>query len=124
MKGGVNVSKNKNVSYYAIATVLIAAMILATVYAIYEIWSNEVEVTVSEYTLELNDLPNGTIFDTYTFTGSLKLGEVGVPRETVTLYVDDSSTGLTDVTAPDGSFSIDWSTTTPGTYTFKVKAEK
>jgi hypothetical protein len=118
------VSKNKKVPYYAIEIVLIVAMILATVYALYEIWSNEVEVTVSEYTLELNDLPNGTIFDTYTFTGSLKLGEVGVPEETVTLYVNGSSTGLTDVTESDGSFSIDWSTTTPGTYKFKVKAEK
>ena len=117
-------SKNKNVSYYAIATVLIAAMILATVYAIYEIWSNEVEVTVSEPTLELNDPPDGTTLDTYTFTGSLKLDGVGVPEETVTLYVNDFSTGLTNVTEADGSFSIDWNTTTAGTYTFKVKAEK
>ena len=116
-------SKKKDVPYYAIMTVLITAMILATVYALYEIWSNEVEVTVSQYALELNDPPDGTTLDTYTFTGSLKLGGGGVKGETVTLYVDGVSTGLTDVTAADGSFSIDWSTTTAGTYKFKVKAE-
>jgi hypothetical protein len=113
----------KDVPYYAIATVVIAAMILATVYALYEIWSNEVQVTVSEYTLTLNDPPDGTTLDTYTFTGSLKLGGVGVQGETVTLYVNNVITEFTDVTEADGSFSIVWSTTTPGTYKFKVKAE-
>jgi hypothetical protein len=116
-------SKKKDVPYYAIATVLIAAMILVTVYALYEIWSNEVSVTVTEYALELNDPPDGTTLDTYTFTGSLKLGGAGVLGKTVTLYVDGVSTGNTDLTEADGSFSIDWSTTTPGTYKFKVKAE-
>jgi hypothetical protein len=116
-------SKKKTMPYYAIATVLIAAMILATVYALYEIWSDEVEVTVSEYTLTLNDPSDGTTLDTYTFTGSLKLGGVGVEGETITLYVNGSSTGLTGVTASDGSFSIDWNPSKPGTSTFKVKAE-
>jgi subtilase family serine protease len=117
-------SKKKNMPYYAIATVLITAMILATAYALYEIWSNEVSVTVNPPpTLELDDPSDGTTLDTYTFTGSLKLGGVGVSGKTVTLYVNGVSTGLNGVTGADGSFSINWSTTTAGTYKFKVKAD-
>lgn len=106
-----------------VATVLLCALY---VYAAYQIWSNEVSVEVSEYTLTINDPPDGSTFDTYTFTGTLNLGGDAVSGTTVTLYVDDGggyvSTGLSDVTDAMGGYSIDWTPSSAGTYKFKVEA--
>jgi len=91
--------------------------------AAYFVWSTEVEVTVSAYTLTISDPPDGTTFDTYTFTGTLTLGGSPVSGEVVTLYVDDVATTLTDITATDGSYSITWTPSGAGTFTFKTQVE-
>lgn len=104
-----------------IATFLIALTV--TVVALTQIWSNEVTVVVSDYVFTVSDPADGTIHDTYTFSGSLTLGGSPVEGQTVELYVDDIATALTDVTDVSGLFSIDWSTSVAGTYDFKVSTD-
>jgi len=105
--------------------VLITVWIISGIaYALTTIWSNEVQVEVQNYILTLNvDSGSGSVNSTFTFTGALSLGGSGVSGKTVELYKDNVATGLTNVTAVDGSYSIMWSTSQNGTYTFKTKAE-
>lgn len=93
-------------------------------YALTTVWSNEVQVEVQNYILTLNvDSSSGPVNSTFTFTGALSLGGSPVSGKNVTLFKDDVTTGLTAVTAGDGSYSIAWSTSVVGNYTFKTKAE-
>lgn len=96
-------------------------------YAAYVVWSGEVTVTVSDYTLTISDPPDGTVAETFTFDGTLNADGSHVSGKTVTLYVDDGggyvSTGLTDTTDAMGAYSITWTPSSSGTYTFKVKAD-
>ena len=108
---------------FAVATIISA---VAYVYAV-SITSNEVTVNVSDYTLTVTDPADGTIYDTYTFSGSLQLDGSSVSGKTVTLYVKPSggaysTTGLTDVTDSMGGYSMTWTPSSAGTYTFKTMA--
>lgn len=118
----------KKIPYKPLLVLLVIAEVLTlAAYATVSLWSNEVIVNVGAYSLVLNDPADGTTLDEFVFSGALTLDSAGVSGKTVTLHVDDgsgyTSTGLTDVTASDGSFSITWSTSTAGTYSFKVMAE-
>ena len=95
------------------------------VYAATQVWSNEVTVEVGEgYTLTISDPADGSVSDTYTFTGTLNNNGVAVSGTTVTLYVDSgggySATGLTDVTDAMGGYSMIWAPTVSGSYSFKT----
>lgn len=86
------------------------------------IWSNEVEVTVRDYTLTLNDPADGALYSIFSFNGILNYDGAAVEGATVILYVNGTSTGLTDVTDAMGGYSIDWNATATGTSTFKTFA--
>lgn len=105
-----------------LCSLFLAVAIPVTIAAL-QIWSPEVTVTVSEYTLTITDPPDGTTLDTFTFTGFLTLDGSPVEGETVTLYIDGVATTDTDITASDGSYSITWTPTASGTFTFKTYVE-
>lgn len=88
------------------------------------IWSNEVDVEVTDYSLTLSvDSTKGAVNSTFTFTGTLSTDGTSISGATITLFKDDVSTGLTDITDLNGDYSIAWSTSVKGNYTFKTKAE-
>lgn len=113
-----------------LTTIFIAIAIPVAVIASTFIWSPEITVTVSpepEYQLTISQPPDGTTADTYTFTGVLTVDGSPMQDETVTLYIDEGvgfvTTGLTDTTAVDGSYSITWTPSVSGTFTFKTLVE-
>ncbi|MDH5691203.1 MAG: hypothetical protein OEY81_07240 [Candidatus Bathyarchaeota archaeon] len=109
--------------------VVICLLTISALYIVAQhvIESQEVEVIVSAYSLTITDPEDGTIYDTYTFTGALTLDGVVVSDKTVTLYIssDDGttyvSTGQTDTTTIEGTYSISWTPTTAGTFKFKTQ---
>ncbi|RLI83298.1 hypothetical protein DRP04_01835 [Archaeoglobales archaeon] len=75
------------------------------------------------YTLTINvDKESGYVGDTFTFYGTLTENGNPVSGATVTLYKDDSSTDLTDVTGDDGSYSIQWVADQIGSHDFYTEA--
>lgn len=109
-----------------IATIAFIAFLsfAGVLYASYVIISNTVNVTVQEYTLTLN--VNQTICvltDTIEFYGTLTKDASPESGVIVALYFsNNTSTGLSDVTAVDGSYSILWTATDNGTFSFYTKA--
>lgn len=98
------------------------AVAIPVAIAVIGVWSPSVDVTVTEYELTINDPPDGTTLDTYTFTGILTLDGVPVQNELVTLHVNNVATAFTDTTDVNGAYTIIWSTLVAGTYSFKTYA--
>jgi len=113
----------ENLKIALLLTLILVAVATPIIAVANYIWSMEVQVTVGEYTLTISDPPDGTTLDTYTFNGTLTLNGSPISGEVVTLYMDDVSTGLTDITAVDGSYSIAWTPSGAGTFTFKTQVE-
>jgi len=125
LKGGDCVDRKVKLAS-VLFTVFLASITAGYLIAQTYIWSQEVEVTVSEpveYLLTISDPPDGTTDDTYVFTGALRLNGLNIEGANVTLWVNDTYTELWTLTASDGTYSISWTTETPGTYTFKARAE-
>jgi len=109
-----------------LATIFSIIAVPIAVFALTQIWSNEVTVTVSDHIFTVVKPADGSKYITYTFSGSLMLGANPVVGKTVALFIDDGggyvTTGLSDTTASDGSYSIVWTPSVAGTFTFKVDA--
>jgi len=106
---------------------LFLAVAIPVAIAVIDIWSAPVEVTVvDEYTITITDPLDGTMSDTYTFTGVLKKNGVAEVGATVELFIDSGggfvTTGLTDTTDGSGAYSITWTPSVAGTFTFKTFA--
>jgi len=116
----------ENLKIALLLTLILVAVATPIIAVANYIWSMEVDVTVtepSEPVLTINDPPDGTTLDTYTFNGTLTLDGVPISGEVVTLYMNNATTGLTDITAVDGSYSIAWTPSGAGTFTFKTQVE-
>jgi len=107
----------------ALSTLFLAVAVPVAIAVVFNVWSPPVEVTVvDEIALTISDPPDGKMSDTYTFTGILTKNGVPEVGATVTLYIDDVTTGLTDITDGSGAYSITWTPSVAGTFTFKTFA--
>ena len=78
---------------------------------------------VVTYSLSINvDKEIGYVGDVFTFYGVLTQNGTPIPGATVTLYKDGVSTGLTDTTKSDGTYSINWQADEVGSYSFYAEA--
>jgi len=91
---------------------------VGVLYASWTVLSPTVTVTVTDYELTISNVNTCRVTETITFSGILSLNGSPVPDETVELYKDNVATGLTDITASDGAYSIVWSATENGTFSF------
>ena len=75
------------------------------------------------YSLTINvDKKSGYIGDTFTFYGILTQNGSPISGVTVTLYKDNASTDLTDVTDDNGHYSIQWVANQIGSHDFYTEA--
>ena len=75
------------------------------------------------YELTINvDKTKGYIDETFTFSGTLTENGTPISGATVTLYKDNVSTGLTDVTDENGNYSIPWTADEIGSHEFYTEA--
>jgi len=106
---------------YLIVAFLAFMGLVGGLYAAWNVYSPTKTVTVTDYALTISNADTCRVTETITFSGVLSLNGNPVEGETVELYLDDAATGLTDVTASDGSYSIVWTAGTVGTYQFYTK---
>jgi len=69
------------------------------------------------------DVDEGT---TVTFTGKLSEASgpnsgVGIAGKTIHFFVDNTDTGVSAVTDANGNFTLDYTWTTPGDYTYDAR---
>jgi len=106
--------------------IVVIASLGLTAYAAVAVWSDSVEVVVSDdYSLTVTDPPDGTTGDTYLFSGTLNKNGIAQTGKTVTLYLSTDDTNFnptTFSTTSDGAggYSILWSPSTSGTFYFKA----
>ena len=75
------------------------------------------------YELTINvDKTTGYLGDVFTFYGTLTSNGTPISGATVTLFKDDVSTGLTDITDENGNYSIPWESDQLGNHTFYTEA--
>ena len=115
-----------NGKVWGVTLILIVSLVfVGLLYATYVITSPKVTVTVEEYTLTLN--ANATtcrVGEVIEFSGTLTKEGTSIMGETIELfYSNHTTTGLADTTASDGAYSIVWTATKKGTYSFYTKAE-
>jgi len=109
------------------ATLIFIAFLVfvGILYATYVITSPRVTVTVEEYALTLNvNATTCRVGESIEFSGTLTKGGTPIMGENIELfYSNNTTTGLTDTTTSSGSYSIVWTATKKGTYSFYTKAE-
>lgn len=75
------------------------------------------------YNLTINvDKTTGYIDETFVFYGTLTQNGTPISGATVTLYKNNVSTGLTDVTDESGNYSIPWTADEVGSHNFFTEA--
>lgn len=118
-------NKKKAMILTTITAIVLASLTLGS-YAAWSVFSNTAAVKVDPdpivYSVTMIPPANGTISDTYIFTGTVTADGSPLAGATVTLFVDGVATAYTDNTDGAGHFSITWPIATPGTYITKVQA--
>jgi len=109
----------------AILILMASLVFVGILYAAYVIISPQVTVTVEEYTLTLNvNATTCRVGESIKFSGTLAKEGNPIMGENIELfYSNHTTTGLTDTTTGSGSYSIVWTATEKGTYSFYTKAE-
>lgn len=66
---------------------------------------------------------NGSTYWSYIFSGTLTLDGYPIEGKMIGLYIDGAYTGLTNVTDVNGDYSIRWTPSQRGTFTFRTHLE-